>query len=131
MRFAKPAVVVDGEGLLFLVEELAAELRGGRRPTAGLDSKLDAELGLDSLARMELLLRIQRRFGVRLAEEQALGAETPRALLAALAAAPAAAPEAAASPAPPAQPAAARVSLPPAETPTLLDALAWYAAAHP
>jgi 1-acyl-sn-glycerol-3-phosphate acyltransferase len=48
------------------------------------ESRLDAELGLDSLARIELLHRIEDRFGLRLAENTLLAIETPRELLGAL-----------------------------------------------
>jgi 1-acyl-sn-glycerol-3-phosphate acyltransferase len=52
-----------------------------------LDSSLERELGFDSLARVELLLRIERAFGVTLPENTLQSAETPRDLLQALAAA--------------------------------------------
>ena len=67
----------EERSLLDLIEEVAAELRAGRRRPARMETKLEDDLGLDSLARMELLLRIQRRFGVTLPEQQALGTETP------------------------------------------------------
>ncbi len=75
--------------LLELLRELVAELRPGQAPMlrVGLDSALDRDLGLDSLARMELLSRIERRFGVRLEERAVSEAERVRDLLAALAAA--------------------------------------------
>src|SRR5206468_3144556 len=63
---------VDGEALLRLIQEVAGELHAGRRAHPDLDSRLEDDLGLDSLARMELLLRIQRRFGVSLREREAL-----------------------------------------------------------
>jgi 1-acyl-sn-glycerol-3-phosphate acyltransferase len=71
----------DAERLLSLVDELVRELRPGAREVAGLDSVLDRELGLDSLARVELLSRIERVFDVRLPEDALNAAETPRALL--------------------------------------------------
>ena len=49
-----------------------------------LDSSLDRDLALDSLARMELLLRIERRFGVDLPEDTLQEAETVRDLLGAV-----------------------------------------------
>jgi acyl carrier protein len=48
------------------------------------DSSLDRDLGFDSLARVELLLRIERRFDVMLPENTLQSAETPRDLLLAL-----------------------------------------------
>lgn len=46
-----------------------------------LDSSLDRDLGLDSLARMELLSRLEKRFAIRLPEQVLATAETPRDLL--------------------------------------------------
>jgi 1-acyl-sn-glycerol-3-phosphate acyltransferase len=67
--------------LVELVTAIAAELRPDRqgRPVT-LDSVLDRDLGFDSLARTELLLRIERDFAVRL-PEPAIVAETVRELL--------------------------------------------------
>jgi 1-acyl-sn-glycerol-3-phosphate acyltransferase len=71
--------------LLELIDLLIAELRPGSRTKAGLDSRLDKDLGLDSLARVELLARIEATFGMRLGEALLGSAETPRDLLAAIA----------------------------------------------
>jgi 1-acyl-sn-glycerol-3-phosphate acyltransferase len=108
--------------LLAVVREMAAELRGRRAPDVGLGSRLGAELGFDSLARLELLLRIQRRIGVTVSEEQALAAETPAELLAALHATPGGAGRGASVPA--AAP-AGEIEWPRAAT-TLVEALAWF-----
>lgn len=70
----------DAETLLALVTELVRELRPGFRESPTLDSAFDRELGLDSLARVELLARAERRFAVRF-PESALEAATPRELL--------------------------------------------------
>jgi 1-acyl-sn-glycerol-3-phosphate acyltransferase len=122
------ASLASAEGaLLQLVQDLASELHAGRAGTARLDSRLEGDLGLDSLARMELLLRVQRRFGVTLAEAEALGAETPRQLLAALSAAQvghAAMPVAGTSSR---SPSAGLTAVLPSETATLVDALIWFA----
>lgn len=72
--------------LLRITSDLANELHLGRshyRP-ASLDSSLDRDFGLDSLARMELLSRIERHFGVTLSERAFNDAETPRDLLRAI-----------------------------------------------
>lgn len=57
----------DSEVIAF-VAELVRELRGGRRGTANVNSssRLDRDLGIDSLGRTELMLRIKRRFAVQL-----------------------------------------------------------------
>jgi 1-acyl-sn-glycerol-3-phosphate acyltransferase len=76
----------DAAARLFaLVEETVAELHPGQ-PLAetSLDSSLDKELGLDSLSRVELLNRVERRFGVTLPERLIAEAETPRDLLRAI-----------------------------------------------
>lgn len=70
--------------LLTIVEQLIAEVRPGGRSAATLDSKLDRDLGLDSLARVELLVRIEQAFGLRLADDLLGSADTPRDLLAAV-----------------------------------------------
>lgn len=62
-----------------LVEELHPHLRG--RCAVDLDSSLERDLGLDSLARVELAARLEERFAVALPEGAALAAETPRDLL--------------------------------------------------
>ncbi|MCU7906568.1 MAG: AMP-binding protein [Candidatus Thiodiazotropha sp. (ex Epidulcina cf. delphinae)] len=69
--------------LLQTVQELAAEIRPGQTvsQTVTLDSALARDLGLDSLARMELLSRIERRFTISLPEQVFAEAETPRDLL--------------------------------------------------
>lgn len=69
--------------LLGIVQQLAVELHPGRRHAAQttLDSALDRDLGFDSLSRVELLLRIERAFGVSLPEQVAMTVETPRDLL--------------------------------------------------
>ncbi len=74
---------ISAENLLPLIEKLIAELHpdaaGHRQVT--LDSELDRDLGLDSLARMELFQRLEREFRVKLPERMLLAAETPRDLL--------------------------------------------------
>ena len=72
-----------------LLRDLVMELRPGQVAPLriDLDSSLDRDLGLDSLARMELLSRIERRFGIRLEERAVSEAETLGDLLTAMAAA--------------------------------------------
>lgn len=69
--------------LLAIVHELAMELQPykGTRLDVGLDSDLDRDLGLDSLGRAELLLRLDREFKVRLPERLISDAATSRDLL--------------------------------------------------
>src|SRR5690349_12874172 len=75
--------------ILLVTARLAAELRPQREITEiGLGSSLDRDLGFDSLARFELVSRIERAFQVTLPESLAADAETPRDLLRAVLAAP-------------------------------------------
>ncbi len=75
----------DERELLALIAALVAELRPGAAPPRhDLDASLERDFGLDSLSRVELLQRIERRWGVELPEDLLANAETPRALLEAL-----------------------------------------------
>ena len=76
--------------LLGLVHQLAVELQTqrGRSVTVTLDSSLDRDLRFDSLSRAELVLRIERVFGVSMPENVLATAETPRDLLRAVQRAP-------------------------------------------
>ena len=69
--------------LLDIVRVLYAEMHREGRPHGriSLDSSLDRDLGFDSLARMELLSRVQQAFGVDLPEDTLNRADTPRDLL--------------------------------------------------
>jgi len=72
-----PAAVV--EFVWAFVTELHPHL--SRRSRPGLDSSLESDLSLDSLSRMELLVRLERQFHVRLSEQLMTQAESPRDLL--------------------------------------------------
>lgn len=67
------------ERLLQLVRALRDEMqpRAAAQPVR-LDSRLDRDLGFDSLAKSELLLRIEAEFAMRLPAELLSTAETPR-----------------------------------------------------
>lgn len=69
--------------LLVIVNDLVCELRAGQPTdrTADLDSNLERDLGLDSLERSELLLRVEKAFGVRLPAHTLVTAETSRDLM--------------------------------------------------
>jgi acyl carrier protein len=74
---------ISAESLLPIIAKLMAELHPDvvRHQPITLDSGLDRDLGLDSLARMELLARLEKEFGIRLPEQVLVAAETPRDLL--------------------------------------------------
>ncbi|HIJ90020.1 MAG: AMP-binding protein [Desulfobulbaceae bacterium] len=73
----------DGEQLLSIVRKLARELKPNANTMEhlGLNHGLERDFGLDSLTRVELLVRIERDMGVRLAETALAEAETPGDLL--------------------------------------------------
>ncbi|HEX6862303.1 MAG TPA: AMP-binding protein, partial [Thermoanaerobaculia bacterium] len=131
---ATQAATGTAEEVLGLVRTLARELQPGRRglDNTTLDSSLEKGFGLDSLARAELLLRLERAFGVRLSESLLTSAETPRDLLRALLAGPssvaglssAVVPLEGDEPSAPAEPA-------PERTRTLLEVLDWHVQRHP
>jgi len=75
------APTVDPNKLLAVVAEVAREAHPHFAAEVVLDSSLERDLGLDSLARVELVLRLEREFGASLAEQALAAAETPRDLL--------------------------------------------------
>ena len=115
------------EHVLDIVAGLLTELAGSlvRRPT--LDDVLDRDLGISSLERVELLLRLERAFGVRLPDAVMADAATPRDLVSAILHAAPAVAEAA--------PAARRVTAAPTLVPetagSLVDALRLHADRSP
>jgi 1-acyl-sn-glycerol-3-phosphate acyltransferase len=118
-------------GVLAVVRELAAELHPEMIGIAGLDADgaIEGDFALDSLARVELGLRIERRLGTTVPDAALAESETVRDLARALArAAPAAAAVAA-------QPGGILLDTTPAPGPlaprTLLDAIEWRAAQQP
>lgn len=69
----------DAEKLLAIVQRTVVELRpqAAEGLQVTLHSVLDRDLGIDSLARVELWSRIEREFGVRLPENLFASADTP------------------------------------------------------
>ncbi len=113
--------------LFAIIRELVHELHPQRARFMDLSasSRLERDLGIDSLGRTELILRIERAFGVRLPAAATGAAETAGDLLRAL---DQAHPETAA-----AAIAVAPLPLVPAATEarTLVEALQWHAGRHP
>jgi 1-acyl-sn-glycerol-3-phosphate acyltransferase len=127
--------------LLSVIEATLRDLHAGQPdlPPVTLASVLDQDLGFDSLARMELLLRTERAFGIALPEDTLQRAETVADLLRAVqqgAAAPdharSAGSAALPSPVVP-QPTVAGDAHQgaPQSAATLLEVLAWHLQAHP
>lgn len=77
----RPAEGIDADRVLQVVHGVAREARPHLEHHVTLDSSLERELGLDSLARVELVLRLEREFGVSLPEQALAFAEKPRDLL--------------------------------------------------
>jgi 1-acyl-sn-glycerol-3-phosphate acyltransferase len=119
------------ETLLAVIAGLLRESGQRRRTAPRLDSSLERDLGIDSLARVELLLRIEREFGVRLPEHLLATAETPYDLLRAIRAGGAPQPAPAAVPRTPIEQTAVAGEDLPGGAATLMDVLDWRVAAHP
>jgi 1-acyl-sn-glycerol-3-phosphate acyltransferase len=117
--------------LLALIQETLAELKHGasRAPRVTLDSTLDRDLGFDSLARVELVLRVERAFNVTVPESTLQIARTPRDLLAALEAGHSTKTSQQAVPRSSLSTATAEEE--PADAATLVDVLEWHSTRHP
>src|SRR5438105_2209427 len=72
---------IDPNQVLAIVAQVAREARPHVESYVGLDSSLERDLGLDSLARVELVLRLEREFSASLPEQALASSETPRDLL--------------------------------------------------
>jgi acyl carrier protein len=76
------STAIDAAKLLAVVGAVTREARPhAARPDIALDSSLEKDLGLDSLARVELVLRLEREFSTSLPEQALATSETPRDLL--------------------------------------------------
>ena len=73
----------DAEAVLETVRALYAELHREQLPVESIDlaSRLERDLGFDSLARVELVRRLEDRFGLRLSDEALSSVETAGDLL--------------------------------------------------
>ena len=116
--------------LLQIIALLAREVRAGAVEAArfGMDSNLERDIGFDSLERAELLLRLEKAFGVRLPSRTLVTAETPRDLLRAVQAGSSVS---SAAPQSMAAPLAEAPAAYPDHAQTLLEALEWHVATHP
>ena len=125
-----PAGEPGPEELLSILRELVEELhpRSRVRTEIGLDSRLDRDLGLDSLTRMELLARLESHCQIGLPTSLVVEADTPRDLLRGFRSAAGEAQIARSVVEAPFETTPGLV--PPAGTATLVEALAWHAARH-
>ncbi len=117
--------------LLEAVQEVATEVRPRKGPVRPitLDSSLERDLGLDSLGRVELIARLERKFNAALPEHVFASAETPRDLLRALSAA--RAPRAMGIAAPAGEITLGEAEEAPRSVQTLVDVLDWHVSRHP
>lgn len=127
----------DGEDrdskLLAVVRGLTFELhpKKSRSLQVTLESRLDRDLGIDSLGRAEMLLRIERAFRVRLPERLVGDAETPMDFLLALEEASEKTPDEGRSESVPVAPALPVVTETPVAASTLVEVLDWHVERHP
>lgn len=73
--------IATTEQLLAIVRKLAQEAHPGHASTVTLHTSLERDLGLDSLARVELVQRVGKAFGVELPAQALSEADTPHDLL--------------------------------------------------
>ena len=124
MAVPPPITRIDVERqVLDIVGGLVAELGRGAAPPPALDDSLDRDLGISSLERVELLLRIERACGIRLPDSVMSEAITPKDLVAAILGASPATAELA----PLSRPATTPGSPAPASARTLVEVLRWHA----
>jgi 1-acyl-sn-glycerol-3-phosphate acyltransferase len=122
---------ISADALIETIRQLAAEMHPSRAGfPSSLDARLEQDYGFDSLGRVELFLRIERRFGASLPETVMAEAETPRDLLRAILAV---TPGAAAAHAGALErlSALAAESETPEEAATLPEVLEWHVRRHP
>jgi acyl carrier protein len=81
MNQTETEATASADTLISVVEQLMRDTRHGQVTRAALDSSFERDLGLDSLARVELVLRVERAFDVSLPESALYAAESPRDLL--------------------------------------------------
>ena len=106
-----------------VVTELVGELRGGERPRVSLHDSLERDLGISSLERVELLVRLERTFDLQLGDAAMADAESPADLVTAIAAGG----EASQAPLGDSYRPPVGTIASPAAAQTLVDALAWHA----
>lgn len=119
------------EQLLDVIRQVVVELRPAKQapPAITLDSALDADLGLDSLGRVELIARLEQHFHATLPQSAFAEVATPRDLLRIIHAAN----DGHATPIhePVSRPQAEQSTEQPIQANTLLEVLEWHVRQHP
>ena len=117
--------------LLEVVQKLTREIHPDRLHAQNitLDSAFDKELGLDSLARVELLARLEQHFHITLPESTFASAESARDLLRAIEAVTGHEKKAPVTPAPIIEP--DETGATPNSAQTLVEVLQWHVENHP
>ena len=113
--------------VLEIVQALVIELGGRPAGAVTPHARLDRDLGIGSLERVELLLRLEQQFGVRLPDAVMAEAVTPADLIEAIRGAAPTPPEPAPETRLPVAPGVAA----PSDTRTLVETLRWHAERHP
>ncbi len=120
------AAAPTAQDLLAIVQQLAAETHPGHSYAVAAHTSFEHDLGLDSLAKVELMQRVGKTFGVEVPAEALAEADTPSELLRFLGRAP----EPSMGPGAALPPSASGAGAPVAAR-TLLDVLEWQAAQQP
>lgn len=116
--------------LLQVINVLVTELQPQRVPKAiTLDTSFEKDLGLDSISRIELITRVEKKFKLALSDQNIIEAESARDLLRAIQGV--AMPRAALDKVDIAATALADTSATPDDSLTLLDVLNWHVSTHP
>ena len=127
MATVQPTTRADiEEAVLAIVRDVAQDIHPGRPMRCTLDSPLENELGLDSVGRVELAVRLEQQLGTTLGERAVLTAECARDLVTAvLEGHPTRARPLLPSRAPP-----EAIEGEPSKARTLIEALSWHAERH-
>jgi len=114
-----------------IVTGLVSELRDGQQVAVAPKESLERDLGISSLERVELIIRLEQAFGVQLGDTAMVGAETPADLAAAIAKSDAQPDSGHLEPLGIPSPAKSAETTSSAKADTLVEALAWHVKHHP
>jgi len=127
---SRAAASSTSEQVLDIVAGLVGELTGDKTRRPALGDSLDRDLGISSLERVELLIRLEQAFGVRLPDRTMAEAATPQDLVEALRQAVPGAVEGRVKPTPVVSTPSARPTIPTTAR-SLVEVLHWHAERTP